>query len=241
MRLECICRDTFASRRPKVSVFKHLEVNVFPSVPYTLSINIRRDEAAALQQYFKLEVNDWPRAVLQCMTFSSFVRYRDPCASPGSCPLGGDLSTLYVQAALYLSQSVLSRFPFFDLTNLPITRQHTTNRSKRTSHGRRGGGYSLFPQEKHPPTRPAATAAEAAGAARGAGTHPPTRTPRHVLVPVLVLVFAREVCPSARRPKSIALFYWGGAAWGQYRRTPRRGRRQRQRLRGWNLPKRYHG
>lgn len=39
-----------------MSVFKHLEVNVFPSVPYNLDINIRRDEAAALQQYFKLEV-----------------------------------------------------------------------------------------------------------------------------------------------------------------------------------------
>lgn len=37
-------------------MFKHLEVNVFPSVMYDLDINIRRDEAAALQQYFKLEV-----------------------------------------------------------------------------------------------------------------------------------------------------------------------------------------
>lgn len=37
-------------------MFKHLEVNIFPSIPYNLSINIRRDEAAALQQYFKLEV-----------------------------------------------------------------------------------------------------------------------------------------------------------------------------------------
>lgn len=43
-------------RPGQVSVFKHLEVNVFPSVPYSLDINIRRDEAAALQQYFKLEV-----------------------------------------------------------------------------------------------------------------------------------------------------------------------------------------
>ena len=49
---------------PKVSVFKHLEVNVFPSVPYTLSINIRRDEAAALQQYFNLEVHEWPQYAL---------------------------------------------------------------------------------------------------------------------------------------------------------------------------------
>lgn len=39
-----------------MSVFKHLEVNIFPSVEYLLEINIRRDEAAALQQYFKLEV-----------------------------------------------------------------------------------------------------------------------------------------------------------------------------------------
>ncbi|CAN0506319.1 unnamed protein product, partial [Ectocarpus sp. 12 AP-2014] len=39
----------------EVSVFKHLEVNIFPSVHYNLCINIRRDEAAALQQYFKLE------------------------------------------------------------------------------------------------------------------------------------------------------------------------------------------
>lgn len=37
-------------------MFKHLEVNIFPSVHYDLCINIRRDEAAALQQYFKLEV-----------------------------------------------------------------------------------------------------------------------------------------------------------------------------------------
>ncbi|CAM9469772.1 unnamed protein product, partial [Hapterophycus canaliculatus] len=41
----------------EVSVFKHLEVNIFPSIPYNLSINIRREEAAALQQYFKLEVD----------------------------------------------------------------------------------------------------------------------------------------------------------------------------------------
>ncbi|CAM9101923.1 unnamed protein product, partial [Scytosiphon promiscuus] len=39
----------------EVSVFKHLEVNIFPSIPYNLSINIRREEAAALQHYFKLE------------------------------------------------------------------------------------------------------------------------------------------------------------------------------------------
>lgn len=31
-------------------------MNVFPSVKYHLAINIRRDEASALQQYFKLEV-----------------------------------------------------------------------------------------------------------------------------------------------------------------------------------------
>lgn len=43
----------------QVSVFKHLEVNVFPSVPYNLDINIRRDEAAALTQYFKLEVRNF--------------------------------------------------------------------------------------------------------------------------------------------------------------------------------------
>ncbi len=52
-------------------MFKHLEVNVFPSVPYTLSVNIRRDEAAALQQYFKLEVNGCPQDALQCNPCSS--------------------------------------------------------------------------------------------------------------------------------------------------------------------------
>lgn len=47
---------TTLDAHPQVSVFKHLEVNIFPSIPYNLSINIRRDEAAALQHYFKLEV-----------------------------------------------------------------------------------------------------------------------------------------------------------------------------------------
>ena len=49
--------DPFYTRSAQVSVFKHLEVNVFPSVKYHLDINIRRYEAAALQQYFKLEVS----------------------------------------------------------------------------------------------------------------------------------------------------------------------------------------
>lgn len=59
-------------------MFKHLEVNIFPSVHYNLCINIRRDEAAALQQYFKLEVRlllrDW-RFAHSCQRRLNSTRY----------------------------------------------------------------------------------------------------------------------------------------------------------------------
>ena len=39
-----------------MSVFKHLEVNIFPSVVYELAINMRKEEATALKEYFRIEV-----------------------------------------------------------------------------------------------------------------------------------------------------------------------------------------
>lgn len=100
-------------------MFKHLEVNVFPSVPYTLSINIRRDEAAALQQYFKLEVNECSHDALRHTPYFCIARPRNLSTSPTLPPQRIYHRTTSRPRAI-IPESLLFWFlSFAGLTNLP--------------------------------------------------------------------------------------------------------------------------